>query len=291
MSKKVPQVNIDISKEVSSKQRPDPRAPVGASYAKHKIVVMSGKGGVGKSTVAANLATTLADQGYHVGIVDFDLTGPSIPKILGIESADIKSDPTTKKLIPVKVQENLLAMSLHYFIKSDSAVIWRGAMKFKAIRNFLSQVEWGTLDYLIMDLPPGTSDEPITVAQQIPDPDGAVIVTTPQDVSTQDVRKSIIFAHKMKIPILGIIENMSNFICPHCGTSTSIFKQFGGKKLAESMQVYFLGAIPLDPEISEGGDAGIPFVKNPDNSPAKAFKKIVERLLINLSGNIPPPVY
>ena len=174
---------------------------------------------------------------------------------------------------------------MSFFIKPDAAIIWRGPQKFKAIQNFLSQVEWGSLDYLVMDLPPGTSDEPITVAQQIPDSDGVIIVTTPQDVATQDVRKSIIFASKMKMPVIGVIENMSGFTCPHCGENTAIFNQFGGKRLAESMQVNFLGSIPLDPDISEGGDKGEPFVNNPDSSITKEFNKLV----INLDKQLKDP--
>ena len=254
----IDETTIDLGTSPSSNNS-DPRAPVGASFARYKIIVMSGKGGVGKSTVASNLAFSLALRGFKTGILDLDLTGPSIPKILGIEHVEPLTDPVTKKLIPVSVSPNLVAMSLYYFIGSDKAVIWRGSMRFKAIQNFLRGVDWGHLDFLVMDLPPGTGDEPITVAQQIPDPTGAVIVSTPQAVATQDVKKSILFAQRMHIPVLGVIENMSGFICPHCKEFTPIFGQFGAKELASTMNVPFLGFLPLKQEIASSGDAGKPF--------------------------------
>ena len=265
---------IDLGTPASTTINFDPRAPVGASFAKNKIIVMSGKGGVGKSTVAANLAVSLALKGFKTGILDLDLTGPSIPKILGIEKEEPVSDPETKKLIPVPVMPNLVAMSLFYFIGVDKAVIWRGSMRFKAIQNFLSGVSWGKLDFLVMDLPPGTGDEPITVAQQIPDPTGAVIVSTPQTVATQDVKKSVFFAQKMNVPVLGIVENMSGFNCPHCGEFVPIFGQFGAKKLSEEMNVPFLGFLPLKQDIAISGDSGKPFAPN-----SKEFETLVSNLL------------
>ena len=271
---------IDLGVKNEAPTRLDPRTPVGASFAKYKIIVMSGKGGVGKSTVASNLAVSLALKGYKTGILDLDLTGPSVPKILGVEHVEPETDPETNKLIPVQVLPNLVAMSLHYFIESDKAVIWRGSMRFKAIQNFLAGVNWGTLDFLVMDLPPGTGDEPITVAQQIPDPTGAVIVSTPQAVATQDVRKSILFAHRMKIPVLGVIENMSGFVCPHCGEFTPIFGQFGAKQLSESMNVPFLGFLPLQQAIADSGDAGKPF-----SGDSKEFDVIVSNLLDKLKNH------
>lgn len=276
-----PSNTIDLGLSTSSNSSSDPRAPVGASFAKFKIIVMSGKGGVGKSTVASNLAVSLALKGFKTGILDLDLTGPSIPKILGIDKIEPVSDPITKNLNPVPVIPNLVAMSLHYFIASDKAVIWRGSMRFKAIQNFLKGVNWGQLDFLIMDLPPGTGDEPITIAQQIPDPTGAVIVSTPQAVATQDVKKSILFANKMNIPILGVIENMSGFSCPHCNEFIPIFGQFGAKELSDSMQVPFLGFLPLSQDIAVSGDSGKSFV-NSSSTGSKEFDEIVRNLLAKI---------
>ena len=259
----------------------DWRTPMNLSFAKHKLFVMSGKGGVGKSTVAANLAYALALKGFKTGILDVDLTGPSIPKILGIESKEPLSDPHSKNLNPIPVHPNLVAMSLHYFVTPEKAVIWRGSVRLKAIQNFLKNVNWGELDFLVLDLPPGTGDEPITVAQQIPD-GKAVIVSTPQSVATQDVRKSINFAAQMNIPVLGLIENMSGYHCPHCDHFVPIFGQFGAKELASSMNVPFLGFIPLEHNIALSGDKGVPFVIDPDSNTSKAFFDIVSAILSSL---------
>ena len=203
-------VEIDISSIKNSKQ--STQTPAGASFAKHKLIVMSGKGGVGKSTVATNVAYMLALKGKKTGILDIDLTGPSVPKMLGIDQEEPDIDPHTKKLIPIKVHENLVAMSLQYFIPEDKALIWRGSMRYKAIKNFLTGVRWGNLDYLVIDMPPGTGDEPINIVQQIPDADGSIIVSTPQQVATQDVRKSILFSQRVNLPVLGVIENMSGCV-------------------------------------------------------------------------------
>src|SRR6184192_3142825 len=220
------------------------------SRIKHKIVVMSGKGGVGKSTVAANLACVLAEGGT-AGLVDADVTGPDIAKLMGVEDAQM--------------------------IDRDTAVVWRGPLKIKALKQMLSDVEWGDLDYLVIDLPPGTSDEPLSVAQEIPDADGAVVVTTPQEVSLLDVRKSIAFARAVKMDILGVIENMSGFVCPHCGKQTDIFKIGGGEAAAKELGLPFLGRVPIDPRIVIGGDAGTPFVlEHPDSEATKAFGGIAK---------------
>lgn len=245
---------------------------------KHKIVVMSGKGGVGKSTVAANLAIVLASKGKKVGLLDMDLTGPNIPKMLGVE--DEKLYGTEDGIIPVKVMEGLHVISSAYMLPhKEMAVIWRGPMKIGAIQQLLGEVKWGKLDYLIIDLPPGTSDEPLSVAQSIPENDGAVVVTTPQEVSLLDIYKSLNFAEKLKMPIIGIVENMSGFICPHCSKKSDIFKSGGGKKAAERYKVPFLGSIPLDPKIVEDADAGKPFVTHEKDSPAaKAFLKAVAKI-------------
>jgi Mrp family chromosome partitioning ATPase len=245
---------------------------------KHKIVVMSGKGGVGKSTVAANLAITLASKGKKVGLLDMDLTGPNIPKMLGVE--DEKLYGTDDGILPVKVMEGLHVISSAYMLPNkEMAIIWRGPMKIGAIQQLLGEINWGKLDYLIIDMPPGTSDEPLSVAQSIPENDGAIIVTTPQEVSLLDIYKSLNFAEKLKMPIIGIVENMSGFVCPHCSKKSDIFKSGGGKRAAEKYKVPFLGSIPLDPKIVEGADAGKPFVTQEKDSPAaKAFLKAVAKI-------------
>ena len=245
---------------------------------KHKIIVMSGKGGVGKSTVAANLAIALSDKGKKVGLLDMDLTGPNIPKMLGVENAKLIG--TEKGILPVKVNDRLHVISSAYLLPhKEMAIIWRGPMKMGAIQQLLSEIYWGPLDYLIIDLPPGTSDEPLSVAQNIPESDGAVIVTTPQEVSLLDIYKSMNFAEKVNMPIIGIVENMSGFVCPHCGEKSDIFKTGGGKTAAERYKVPFLGSIPIDQKIVEDSDAGKPFVtEEKDSKAAKAFYKIVENI-------------
>jgi Mrp family chromosome partitioning ATPase len=253
------------------------------SHIKHTIVVLSGKGGVGKSTVSANLAFALSEHGYKVGLLDSDFHGPSIPKILGLE--DKKPLPSDKGFNPVAVTPNLKVMSIGFLLsESDAPVIWRGPLKMGAMKQFIGDVNWGTIDYLIVDLPPGTGDEPLSIAQLIPQCDGAVIVTTPQDVALVSVRKSINFVKKMNMPIIGIIENMSGFTCPHCGKSIDIFKSGGGLKASTDLQVPFLGKVPLDPKIVDTGDSGEPFIlKNAKSEAAVAFTKIVEKIEKNVN--------
>lgn len=248
---------------------------------KHKIVVMSGKGGVGKTSVAVNLAVTLAKEA-RVGIVDADVTGPDVPKILGVEHARIV--PTEAGLEPVSAVLDVKAVSMQLVLGDrDTPVIWRGPLKIKALKQMLMDVRWGELDYLIIDLPPGTSDEPLSIAQEIPDADGAVVVTTPQDVALLDVRKSIMFARAVNLPVIGIIENMSGMICPHCGKEVEVFKKGGGEAAAKELGLPFLGRIPLDPRIVVGGDAGKPFVlEHPDSPAAKAFAGIVDGIKAHL---------
>ena len=221
----------------------------------HVILVLSGKGGVGKSTVSTNLALTLAQEGNKVGLLDADMHGPTIPTMLGL--SNIRITHSVEGLKPVKVTENLQVVSMGFLLENqDDAVIWRGPLKMAAIRQLLGDFNWGKLDYLIIDLPPGTGDEPLSIAQIIPNLTGAIIVTTPQDVALVSVRKSITFVNKLHIPVLGIIENMSGFICPHCKKKLNIFKTGGGKKAADDFNVPFLGSIPLDPTIVEKGDEG-----------------------------------
>jgi len=245
---------------------------------KHKIIVLSGKGGVGKSTVSANLALALSQKGYDIGLLDSDLHGPSIPKMLGVE--DKRPIPTETGFNPVSLTPHLKVMSIAFLIQDkDSPVIWRGPLKMSAIKQFIGDCNWGELDYLIVDLPPGTGDEPLSVAQLIQNSDGAIIVTTPQDVALVSVRKSINFVKKMNMPVIGIVENMSGFSCPHCGKSIEIFKSGGGLKASKDFNLRFLGKVPLDSQIVETGDSGEPFVvKNKDSDAAKAFVNIVENI-------------
>jgi Mrp family chromosome partitioning ATPase len=245
---------------------------------KHKIIVLSGKGGVGKSTVSANLAYALSEKKYTVGLLDSDFHGPSIPKILGIE--DKKPIPNANGFDPVLVSPRLKVMSIGFLLQdNDSPVIWRGPLKMGAVKQFIGDVNWGDLDYLIVDLPPGTGDEPLSIVQLIPNSDGAVIVTTPQDVALVSVRKSINFVKKMNLPVIGIIENMSGFTCPHCKKSIDIFKTDGGFKASIDLQVSFLGKIPIDPKIVLTGDKGEPYlIKNASTDAGKAFVNIVEKI-------------
>ena len=245
---------------------------------KHKIIVLSGKGGVGKSTVSVNLAFALSEKKYVVGLMDCDIHGPSIPKILGVEKKRPTSAPTGFN--PIMVTPNLKVMSIGFLLSdTDSPVIWRGPMKMGAIKQFIGDVDWGDLDYLVIDLPPGTGDEPLSIAQLIPQSDGAVIVTTPQDLALVSVRKSINFVKKMNIPVIGIVENMSGFTCPHCHKEIDIFKTGGGLKASMDLQVPFLGKVPLDPNIVLTGDTGEPFlIKNASSDAAKAFMNIVEKI-------------
>jgi len=240
---------------------------------KHKIVVMSGKGGVGKTSVAVNLAVALAEDAT-VGIIDADVTGPDVPKILGIEDLPVLQGDDG--IEPVVGPRGVKAISMaQLLVDRGSPVIWRGPLKIKALKQMIMDVNWGALDYMVIDLPPGTSDEPLSIAQELPDADGAVVVTTPQDVALLDVRKSIAFAQAVRMPILGIIENMSGMVCPHCGKTVDVFKRGGGEAAAKELGLTFLGRLPLDPEIVVGGDAGKPFViARPDSPAAKAFRAI-----------------
>ena len=242
---------------------------------KQKIVVLSGKGGVGKSSVAANLAVALSLQGKKTGLLDVDLHGPSIPIILGIEGQLTPSNG--ERIEPFTYNSNLKVMSVGLLLTDKAeAVIWRGPAKHGAIKHFLSAVEWGNLDYLIVDCPPGTGDEPLSVIQLLEGAIGAIIVTTPQDVALSDVRKSVTFCRQLNLPIIGVIENMSGFVCPHCGESVDIFKSGGGGEMAEEMNVPFLGRIPLEPNMVSAGDNGKPVVEHYTGTPAaQAISAIV----------------
>nr|WP_321496514.1 Mrp/NBP35 family ATP-binding protein [uncultured Methanolobus sp.] len=222
---------------------------------KKKIMVMSGKGGVGKSTVAANLAARLAERGNKVGLLDADIHGPSIPKMFGID--DTRPEVDENGIVPISVTENLVVMSVALLLDDkDAPVIWRGPAKMSAIKQFLEDVSWGNLDYLIVDLPPGTGDEPLSIAQLIEKIEGAVVVTTPQDVALISVRKSIKFAEILKVPVIGIVENMAGIICPHCDEKIEIFGRGGVEKAAKDFNVNVLGELPMDPKIAEIEDNG-----------------------------------
>jgi ATP-binding protein involved in chromosome partitioning len=250
------------------------------SKIKHKLIVLSGKGGVGKSTVTANLAIALASEGHvsKVGVLDADITGPSIPKMLGVRSHGLAMGPPG--VFPALGPYNMKVISMDYFLATDEMpVIWRGPLKSAAIRQFLGEVVWGDLDFLLVDLPPGTGDEALTVVQNIQDIRGVVIVTIPSEVSQIVVKKAVTFTRKLGAPVLGIIENMSGFVCPQCGAETSIFKTGGGQKIAEELGVQFLGRVPLDARICDDSDQGTPFiVQHADSPAAKAFMEIVRNI-------------
>ncbi|UTF50567.1 Mrp/NBP35 family ATP-binding protein [Desulfomicrobium sp. ZS1] len=244
----------------------------------HKIMVMSGKGGVGKSTVAVNLAMGLMLAGKKVGLLDVDIHGPSVPTMLGLEGSNIEAGPDG--LVPVELG-NLKVMSMGFLLRNpDDAVIWRGPVKGNVIKQFLKDVAWGDLDYLIIDAPPGTGDEPLSICQLINPIDGAVVVTTPQRVAAMDVRKSITFCAQVGMKVLGVVENMSGFVCPKCGELTHILRSGGGRLMAEDMGVPFLGSIPIDPMVAEAGDMGEAFVMHHAASPtAEIMRSVVAPLL------------
>jgi len=242
---------------------------------KYKIAVASGKGGVGKSTVATNLAISLANAGGTVGLMDADAYGPSIPTMMGIQEQP-KVSPE-RKLIPL-LRHNIKLMSIGFMVPEEQAMIWRGPMLHSSIRQLLSDVEWGELDYLIIDLPPGTGDVALSLTQAIP-LTGALIVTTPQDVALADVRRGVAMFERLGVPILGIIENMSYFLCPHCNEKTEIFRKDGGKNTSERFGVAFLGQIPLDAEVCTAGDIGVPIVAgHPESPQSEAFGTVAQEL-------------
>lgn len=235
---------------------------------KYKLFIMSGKGGVGKSSISVNVAAALARKGYRVGLMDVDIHGPSVPRLLGL-TGQLELDGE-RKVHPKKYNENLHVVSMEsLLLDPDQAVLWRGPMKTSAIRQFISDVDWGELDFLVVDSPPGTGDEPMTVLKTIPEA-LCVVVTTPQEVSLADVRKAINFLQYAQANILGVVENMSGLVCPHCGTSIDLFKKGGGRELAEAYGLEFLGAIPLDPATVVAGDRGVPVVLLDQDTPAKA---------------------
>lgn len=253
---------------------------------KRKILVLSGKGGVGKSTVSVNLAAALALSGNRVGLLDVDIHGPSIPKLLSLENASVTGSEKLINPVSVNISGGALSvMSIGLLLSSrDEAVVWRGPRKFGVIKQFLRDVEWGELDYLIIDFPPGTGDEPLAAVQLIGDADGAVVVTTPQEVSVQDVRRCLDFCQQVNLPVLGVVENMSGFVCPKCNEHIDIFGKDGGKTMANEMNVPYFGEIPIEPVVVASGDAGVPVVQSyPDSQTTKSFFRIVELLRVSES--------
>lgn len=260
-----------IKKEVALK--------VNLALIKRKFLVLSGKGGVGKSTISANLAAGLSIKGYKVGLLDIDIHGPNIPNMFGLEG--MAPMMTDLGIIPLSYSHNLKLISTGFLLENrDEAVAWRGPIKHRLIENFLTDVRWGELDCLVVDSPPGTGDEIISIVQILDKIDGAIIVATPQDVALADVRRTVKFCRDNSIPVIGIIENMSGFVCPHCGKSVEIFKSGGAERLAEDYKIPFLGKIPLDPSITITGDEGKPFMLfYPDSEPAKAFLKVIDKVI------------
>lgn len=250
------------------------------SKIKHKIAVISGKGGVGKSTVTVNLAAAFTLRGHakQVGILDADIHGPSVPKIIGLAGQRLQSGPPG--IFPVSSSSGIKVVSMDFLLPDETApVIWRGPLKMTAIRQFMSDIVWGDLDFLLIDLPPGTGDEPLSVAQLLPEMDGVIIVTIPSEVSQIVVKKAVTFARKLRLPIIGIVENMSGFICPKCGAKMDIFRSGGGRKISEELGVPFLGSIPIDQKVCEDSDKGLPFIiEHADSKASKAFMEIVKKI-------------
>jgi Mrp family chromosome partitioning ATPase len=244
---------------------------------KHKFIIMSGKGGVGKTSTTVNLSLTLASMGHQVGIMDVDLHGPDVPRMLGLSG--MLDMGANQKLNPMRYSKNLSAVSIESLTPTkDEAIIWRGPVKYAAIQQFIGDVAWGDLDFLLIDAPPGTGDEPLTVAQTIPDAK-AIIVTTPQEVSLADVRKSINFCKTVKMEIYGLIENMSGFVCPHCQAAIDLFGSGGGEKTAAATGISFLGKIPFDQKMVECGDAGVSYQQQHKDSPvADAFRTVAQKM-------------
>lgn len=267
----------------AAKRQANPQAQMDAKVKgalgriKHKFIVMSGKGGVGKTSTSVNLALALADMGHHVGIMDVDLHGPDVPRMLGLSGMlDLGPD---RKLNPMRYSDRLSAVSIESLTPSkDEAIIWRGPVKFSAIQQFIGDVEWGALDFLLIDAPPGTGDEPLTVAQTVADA-RAIIVTTPQEVSLADVRKSINFCKTVNLEIFGIVENMSGFTCPHCQSVLDLFGTGGGERTATATGISFLGRIPFDPKMVECTDAGASYQQRHQASPvSEAYREIAGKM-------------
>jgi ATP-binding protein involved in chromosome partitioning len=261
-----------------SQPSPQPSGENPLPGVKHIIAVSSGKGGVGKSTVTVNVAVALKQQGHTVGLMDADIYGPNIPMMIGVTKEPVKEG---EKILPAEGQ-GVKVISMGFFVPEDTPVVWRGPMVHSAIQQFFRDVVWGDLDYLLIDLPPGTGDVPLTLSQLVP-LTGAITVTTPQEVALQDVRKGMMMFKKVNVPLLGVVENMSYFVCGHCGERTEIFSTGGGERAAQKFNIPFLGRIPIDPAIREGGDLGKSIVAQDPSSPqAQAFLQIAQTLVANI---------
>lgn len=253
-----------------------PQASTKYKGVKHTIMVMSGKGGVGKSTFSVNIAVTLAKK-YKVGLIDADINGPDDPKLLGVTKEKLYT--SEGGIIPIETPYGVKVISMAFLLPDENtAVIWRGALRHKAVQQFLEDTIWDNIEYGILDFPPGTGDEALTVSQLVPQTDGVVIVVTPQDLALLDAKKAINFAEQMHIKVLGIVENMSGFACPHCGKVTDIFRSGGAEALAKEMNIAFLGKIPIFPEIVQNGDDGIPAVESSGDVKA-IYEQIADKLL------------
>jgi ATP-binding protein involved in chromosome partitioning len=274
------QALIEAYKKQASEEQDKLKANM--SKIKHKIAIISGKGGVGKSTITANLAAAFAAKGKKVGVLDADIHGPSIPRMFGLEGKQVQT--SSMGVLPVIGPIGIEVMSIDFFLPGQTPAIWRGPLKMRAIRQFLTDITWGNLDMLFIDLPPGTGDEPLSIAQLLPEMDGVIIVTMPSDLSRAIVEKAIVFAAHVHMPVIGVVENMSGFICPHCGEKTDIFQSGGGKKITEETGAAFLGSIPIDPKVSLDADKGEPFViAHEDSAVAKEFAGIVEKVEVFLN--------
>ena len=275
--------SVEVQMTSNVRQAPTGIKNLNMPTVKNLIAVASGKGGVGKSTVSANLALALAKTGAAVGLMDADVYGPSIPRMLGVVGKQPDADPITKKMIPFE-KHGIKFMSVGMLQQeSDTALIWRGPMASKLVQQFLAGVEWGILDYLLIDLPPGTGDIQLTLTQSVPLA-GAVIVTTPQDVARTITQKGLRMFQQVQVPIIGIVENMSGFVCEHCHEVTPIFKKGGGRKMSEELHVPFLGEVPLEPVIAADGDYGVPTVAaHPDSASGKSYGLIARQMASQLS--------
>jgi Mrp family chromosome partitioning ATPase len=283
----IPDIDLKGTVEEGKKEMMDKRMQQindNMSKIKNKLVIISGKGGVGKTTVAVNLAMALASVGLRVGILDVDITGPNVTKMLGVNTeTKPRVDPEKKIFYPVEGPLNTKVMSMAFLTEStDTPVIWRGPMKMSAVRQFLGDAQWGDLDYLVIDLPPGTSDETLDILQLIPD-ENIIVITTPQEVALMDARKTIKMSQIMERNVLGIIENMAGLECPHCKKHIDLYPSGGARNAAEDFGIEYLGDVPFETSVSQQGDQGLPFVlKYPDSDSTKAFKDIVKKIRTEL---------